>query len=108
LIRKAVKELILSEKEKKSLKASADNLADYLGVPKYRYGEIEDKDLIGVVTGLAWTDVGCRSPSCGPCRASWRYRPYPGQQLRGRRQSQLQTFPYPLRKRRKARGGGHV
>src|SRR5580693_4728964 len=45
LIRKAVKELILSEK--KSMKASADNLADYLGVPKYRYGEIEDKDLIG-------------------------------------------------------------
>src|SRR3984893_7170160 len=56
LIRKAVKELILSEK--KSVKASADNLADYLGVPKYRYGEIEDKDLIGLVTGLAWTDVG--------------------------------------------------
>ena len=41
LIRKAVKELILSEK--KSVKASADNLADYLGVPKYRYGEVEDK-----------------------------------------------------------------
>jgi ATP-dependent Lon protease len=56
LIRKAVKELILSEK--KSVKASADNLADYLGVPKYRYGQVEDKDLIGVVTGLAWTDVG--------------------------------------------------
>src|SRR5229473_3068798 len=56
LIRKAIKELILSEK--KSVKASADNLADYLGVPKYRYGEIEDKDQIGIVTGLAWTDVG--------------------------------------------------
>jgi ATP-dependent Lon protease len=56
LIRKAVKEMILSEK--KSLRASADNLADYLGVPKYRYGEVEDKDLIGVVTALAWTDVG--------------------------------------------------
>jgi ATP-dependent Lon protease len=56
LIRKAVKELILSEK--KSMKASADNLADYLGVPKYRYGEVEDKDQIGIVTGLAWTDVG--------------------------------------------------
>src|SRR5258707_9406129 len=56
LIRKAVKELMLSEK--KSVKASADNLADYLGVPKYRYGEVEDNDLIGVVTGLAWTDVG--------------------------------------------------
>src|SRR5467141_3747979 len=56
LIRKAVKELILSEK--KSVKASADNLADYLGVPKYRYGEVEDKDQVGIVTGLAWTDVG--------------------------------------------------
>jgi ATP-dependent Lon protease len=56
LIRKAVKELILSEK--KSVKASADNLADYLGVSKYRYGEVEDKDQIGIVTGLAWTDVG--------------------------------------------------
>jgi ATP-dependent Lon protease len=56
LMRKAVKELILSEK--KSVKASADNLADYLGVPKYRYGEVEDKDLIGVVTGLTWNDVG--------------------------------------------------
>src|SRR6266851_3643098 len=56
LIRKAVKELILSEK--KSVEASADNLADYLGVPKYRYGEVEDEDQVGVVTGLAWTDVG--------------------------------------------------
>src|ERR1700681_1897309 len=56
LIRKAVKELFLLKN--KSVKASADILADYLGVPKYRYGEIEDKDLIGVVTGLAWTDVG--------------------------------------------------
>jgi hypothetical protein len=35
------------------VKASADNLADYLGVPRYRYGEVEDKDLIGVVTELA-------------------------------------------------------
>jgi ATP-dependent Lon protease len=56
LIRKAVKELIMSTK--KSVKAGANNLADYLGVPKYRYGEVEDKDQIGIVTGLAWTDVG--------------------------------------------------
>src|SRR5215469_9624273 len=56
LIRKTVKELILSEK--KSVKASADNLADYLGVPKYRHGEVEDNDLIGVVTALAWTEAG--------------------------------------------------
>ena len=56
LIRKAVKELIMSQK--KSAKVEANNLTDYLGVPKYRYGEVEDKDLIGIVTGLAWTDVG--------------------------------------------------
>ncbi len=56
LIRKAVKELILSKK--KSIKVDAANISDYLGVPKYRYGEIEEEDLVGVVTGLAWTDVG--------------------------------------------------
>jgi ATP-dependent Lon protease len=56
LIRKAVKELIMSEK--KSVKGSADNLTSYLGVPKYRYGEVEDQDQVGIVTGLAWTDVG--------------------------------------------------
>jgi ATP-dependent Lon protease len=56
LIRKAVKELIMSQK--KSVKATAENLSDYLGVPKFRYGEVEDTDQIGVVTGLAWTDVG--------------------------------------------------
>jgi ATP-dependent Lon protease len=56
LIRKAVKELMTSKK--KSIAVSAASLGDYLGVPKYRYGEIEEEDLIGVVTGLAWTDVG--------------------------------------------------
>jgi ATP-dependent Lon protease len=56
LIRKAVKELIMSRK--KSARVEANNLVDYLGVPKYRYGEVEDKDQVGIVTGLAWTDVG--------------------------------------------------
>jgi ATP-dependent Lon protease len=56
LIRKAVKELTLSKK--KSVAVTAKELGDYLGVPKYRYGEVEDQDQIGVVTGLAWTDVG--------------------------------------------------
>ncbi len=56
LIRKAVKELMTSKK--KSIAVTAASLGDYLGVPKFRYGEIEDEDQIGVVTGLAWTDVG--------------------------------------------------
>ncbi len=56
LIRKAVKELTMTKK--KAVKVEAGNLADFLGVPKYRYGELEDEDQIGVVTGLAWTDVG--------------------------------------------------
>jgi ATP-dependent Lon protease len=56
LIRKAVKELMTSKK--KSIAVTAASLGDYLGVPKFRYGEIEAEDLIGVVTGLAWTDVG--------------------------------------------------
>src|SRR5688572_30233641 len=57
LARKAVKELMLNKKSK-VVKVTDANLADYLGVPKYRYGEIEDADQVGVVTGLAWTDVG--------------------------------------------------
>jgi len=56
LIRKAVKELIISKKQ--SVEVTDKVLADYLGVPKYRYGEVEDVDQVGVVTGLAWTDVG--------------------------------------------------
>src|ERR1700745_653321 len=56
LIRKAVKELTMTKK--KAVKVEAVNVADYLGVPKFRYGEVEDQDQVGVVTGLAWTDVG--------------------------------------------------
>jgi ATP-dependent Lon protease len=56
LIRKAVKELMTLKKS--SIAVTAASLGDYIGVEKYRYGEIEAEDLVGVVTGLAWTDVG--------------------------------------------------
>ena len=56
LVRKAVKEIMLSKK--KSVEVTKDNLGDFVGVPKYRFGEVEDEDLVGVVTGLAWTEVG--------------------------------------------------
>ncbi|HEX3936173.1 MAG TPA: endopeptidase La [Xanthobacteraceae bacterium] len=56
LIRKAVKELTISKKA--TVPITEANIADYLGVAKFRFGEVEDEDQIGVVTGLAWTDVG--------------------------------------------------
>jgi len=56
LIRKGVKELTLEKT--KSIAVDSKKLEAYLGVPKYRYGEVEADDMVGVVTGLAWTDVG--------------------------------------------------
>ncbi|XSG82484.1 MAG: endopeptidase La [Methyloligella sp. ZOD6] len=56
LARKSVKELLTTDK--KSIEITKENLEDYLGVPKYRYGEAELEDQVGVVTGLAWTEVG--------------------------------------------------
>src|SRR5208337_2889720 len=56
LARKAVKD-ILTNKNKKIV-VSAANVAKYLGPPRYRYGEIEADDQVGLVTGLAWTEVG--------------------------------------------------
>ena len=56
LARKAVTEILRTKK--KSVKITKDNLADYLGVPRYRHGMAEGEDQVGVVTGLAWTEVG--------------------------------------------------
>lgn len=56
LARKAVTEILKSKK--KSVKITEDNLSDYLGVERYRFGQIDGEDQIGVVTGLAWTEVG--------------------------------------------------
>jgi ATP-dependent Lon protease len=56
LERKAVKELMTVKSD--SVHVTAENLGDYLSVPRHRYGEIETEDQVGVVTGLAWTDAG--------------------------------------------------
>ena len=56
LARKAVTEILRSGVA--SVVVTEDNLADYLGVPKFRFGEIDQEDQVGVVTGLAWTEVG--------------------------------------------------
>ncbi len=56
LARKAVKDILTNKKKK--IVVSAANVADYLGPQKYRYGEIEADDQVGLVTGLAWTEVG--------------------------------------------------
>ncbi len=56
LARKAVKEILTSKTTQ--VKVTAANVEDYLGVPKYRFGEAELEDQVGIVTGLAWTEVG--------------------------------------------------
>jgi ATP-dependent Lon protease len=56
LARKAVKELEGAGKE--SVHVTPANITEFLGVPRYRYGEAEREDQVGVVTGLAWTEVG--------------------------------------------------
>ncbi|MCT7375815.1 endopeptidase La [Chelativorans salis] len=56
LARKAVTEILKSGKE--TVEVTEKNLADYLGVPRFRFGQAEGEDQVGVVTGLAWTEVG--------------------------------------------------
>ena len=56
LARKGVKEIVTKTKD--TIKIDEKNLNDYLGIKKFKYGEIENKDGTGIVTGLAWTEVG--------------------------------------------------
>ncbi len=58
LTRKAIKEILLGEGGCKSVEVTSDNLEKYAGVRKYHFGVLEEKDLVGVVTGLAWTEFG--------------------------------------------------
>ncbi|SIP96374.1 ATP-dependent proteinase. Serine peptidase. MEROPS family S16 [Rhizobium sp. RU20A] len=56
LARKAVTEIIKGKVAK--VEVTAENIHDFLGVPRFRHGEAEREDQVGVVTGLAWTEVG--------------------------------------------------
>ncbi len=56
LVRKAVKEILLSKV--KRVDVTPENLPDFHGPPRFRYGEAETEDMVGAVTGLAWTEVG--------------------------------------------------
>ena len=54
--RKVVKKVVSGEE--KEVKVNLKNLSDYLGIQKFKFGELESEDKIGVVTGLAWTEYG--------------------------------------------------
>ncbi len=56
LARKAVKEILV--KKVNSVRVTEKNLADFAGVPRYTFDKAEQEDLVGVTTGLAWTEVG--------------------------------------------------
>ena len=56
LARKAVKQILTNND--KNVLINSENLSDYLGVKKFKYGEMESDNKIGVVTGLAWTEFG--------------------------------------------------
>lgn len=56
LCRKAAK--IIAADSPRKVKITVRNLKKYLGVPRYRYGVFDKENLVGVATGLAWTEVG--------------------------------------------------
>ncbi|PCJ75406.1 MAG: endopeptidase La [Rhodobacteraceae bacterium] len=56
LCRKAVTEIVMKRAE--TVTVTSENIADFLGVRRFKFGLAEEKDQVGVVTGLAWTEVG--------------------------------------------------
>ncbi len=58
IVRKLAVKTVKSGKKPSSYTVTEKELAEYLGVPRYREGELEKSDEAGIVTGLAWTSVG--------------------------------------------------
>jgi ATP-dependent Lon protease len=56
LTRKAIKDILMKKQERIAI--TRRNLEKYAGVRRFRFGEAESEDLVGVTTGLAWTEVG--------------------------------------------------
>src|SRR5579859_4855416 len=56
LARKSIKDILIKHRPKVTV--TRKNLEKYAGVRRFRYGEVEETDLVGVTTGLAWTEVG--------------------------------------------------
>ncbi len=56
LARKVVKKIVSGEE--KEVGINNKNLSDFLGVPKFKFGELESENRVGIVTGLAWTEYG--------------------------------------------------
>jgi len=55
--RKSIKEILMTEGVDQ-IRITSRNIEKYAGIRKYRYGEAEEENIVGVVTGLAWTEVG--------------------------------------------------
>ena len=58
ICRKVTKGLVLNKDQKTAYSITPENLEEYLGVRRFRYGIAEEKNQVGQVTGLAWTEVG--------------------------------------------------
>ena len=56
LARKTIKKIVAGESKSENI--NGDNLSDFAGIKKFKYGEIDADDQVGIVTGLAWTEVG--------------------------------------------------
>ncbi len=58
ICRKVVKEILLGKNKGRKITVTPKKLEQYLGVQRFRYGKAEERDQVGQVTGLAWTEVG--------------------------------------------------